>query len=938
VRCPVLVGRRRELTALRSALAAARIGRGAAVALTGPPGIGKSRLLREATAAADAWDVPVLRGRGVPSATSSAFRPLTEALLGALRHGPLPDDPTLTPFMPVLGRILPQWRRAGPRPDDSPVVLGEGVLRLLTALAGRGVLLVVEDLHWADPDTLGVLEYLADNVAAEPVLMLFTARDEPGPAIELLRRLAGREACTVLALPPLTGPEVDAMAAACCGGDPPDATRAALRHRAGGTPLLVEELLVAGIDPAVAVPATVAELVTGRLADLAGSARRCVEVAAVLGRRFDWRLLPGVLERPAPDVLADLRAGAKARLVEPDGADEFRFHHALDRDAVLTAMLPPERAHWAGRALEVVVAAHPGLDGPWCDLAADLAVRAGDAVRAGELLHEAGRRNLEGGALASAEAVLRRALALAPPDSALGAGIDEALADVLAQSGRTGEAVEAAERVLERARPGGARAAAQLRLARVHATAGLWAEAWADLDAARAALGDPSSDESLALRVEAVATQVALGAGRLADAAAAAGEVVARAERCGAPDALCEALLVLGRLARRDDLPTAETMFTRARRVAEDAGLTLAAARAAAELGIADAQASLRFDRLADARDRATAAGDLGTVAVLDLQAAASHITRWELDEGVAAAARCAATSRRLRLPTLPKALVLGVAAESLRGGRADAERVLAEAVGLAPQDTHLLGEVAGTRAFRALAAADDVRALRHLDDAMAAFRRRSNEVTGSPAIGLWILLHTVTDTHCTTAPPPPEPFADRWSDGLSRFAEAVATGRRGDAATACRQFAAADTRLREPVDIGWFRLQARRLVAGAALADRWGDPVAWIREDLPVLEARGEERWAAALRGLLRQSGQPIPRRGQVDRLPEPLRRRGVTAREADVLALVAEGRANREIAERLYLSTRTVEKHVERLLAKLALTRRAELAAWTARELRGP
>src|SRR4051794_30507485 len=67
VRCPVLVGRRSELTALRSALASARIGRGAAVALTGPPGIGKSRLLREATAAADAWDVPVLRGRALPS-------------------------------------------------------------------------------------------------------------------------------------------------------------------------------------------------------------------------------------------------------------------------------------------------------------------------------------------------------------------------------------------------------------------------------------------------------------------------------------------------------------------------------------------------------------------------------------------------------------------------------------------------------------------------------------------------------------------------------------------------------------------------------------------------------------------------------------------------------------------------------------------------------
>jgi DNA-binding CsgD family transcriptional regulator len=428
---------------------------------------------------------------------------------------------------------------------------------------------------------------------------------------------------------------------------------------------------------------------------------------------------------------------------------------------------------------------------------------------------------------------------------------------------------------------------------------------------------------------------VALGAGRFADASATALDVLARAERSGAADAICEALLVLGRLARRNDLSAAEEFFTRARRVAEDAGLALAAARAAAELCIADLQNSLRLDRLSDARDRAATAGDLATVAVLDLQAAASHITRWELDPAAAAAGRCAAASRRLRLPTLPKALVLAAAAEALRGGPADLDQALAEAVGLAPDDTHLRGEAAGTRAFRALTAADDVRALRHLDDALAAFRSRPNEVTGSPAIGLWILLHTVADTGRTAPPPPPEPFADRWSNGLSRFAEAVTAGRRGDVAGAARKFAEADARMREPVDIGWFRLQARRLVADAAIADGWGDPAPWIREDLAVIDARGLAGWAAALRGLLRRCGEPVPRRGRDAGLPPALRERAVTIREADVLALVAQGRPNREIAERLFLSPRTVEKHVERLLAKLGVTRRAELVAWVGREL---
>ena len=933
----MVVGRHAEIATLRSAMAAVQMGRGSAVALTGPPGIGKSRMLREAVAAADTWGLPVLRGRAVPSGTASAFRPLTEALLGALRRAPVPDDPTLAPFTPALARILPQWRAPGPRPDESLVVLGEAVLRLLTVLGPRGVVLALEDLHWADPDTLAVVEYLADAVGGAPMLLVVTARNDPGPAADLLRELTRRDACAVLPLSPLSAAEVDAMAAACLGGDVPAATGAALRRRAGGTPLLVEELLAAGIDPAEDVPATVSGLVAGRLATLSDPARRCVEAAAVLGRRFDWRLLPGTLGDGEAHVLAALRAATVTGLVEPEGDDEFHFHHALSHDAVLAAMLPPERAHWARRALDELVARHPDLDGPWCDLAADLALRAGDRERAAALLHEAGRRNLTGGALASAEAALRRAAGLAPPGTELAAAIDETFADTLAQSGRTGEAVAAAMRVVASAAPGAPTARAHLRLARVHAVAGSWAAARAELGTAGAALGDPPADEALALRVASAATQVELGAGRLADAATAARTVLGRAERSGSPEAACEALLVLGRLARRADGPAAEELFLRARRTAEDAGLTLLAAKAAAELCIADAQYSLRLDRLADARDVAAAAGDLATAAVLDLQTAAVLSARWELDEAVAAAARCAAVSRTLQLPTLPKALVLGAAARALGGGPPDLERVLAEAVGLAPTDTHLLGEAAGTRGYRALAAADDARALRRFDEALAAFRRRPNEVTGSPAIGLWILMHTVADAERTAPPPPPEPFADRWSEGLQLFADAVAAGRRGDAATAADLFATADARLREPVDIGWFRLQARRLVAGAALADGWGDPAAWIREDLPVLDARGEERWAAALRGLLRRAGEAVPRRAGDAELPAALRQRAVTAREADVLALVAEGRANREIAERLFLSPRTVEKHVERLLAKTGATRRAELAAWAVRELGG-
>ena len=236
-------------------------------------------------------------------------------------------------------------------------------------------------------------------------------------------------------------------------------------------------------------------------------------------------------------------------------------------------------------------------------------------------------------------------------------------------------------------------------------------------------------------------------------------------------------------------------------------------------------------------------------------------------------------------------------------------------------------------RAYLALQSADDARALAHLERAMEAFGRRANEVTGSPAVGLWMLLRAAADTTLDAAPTPPDPVANRWNGGLTRFAEAIALGRRGDGVAAAAAFAAANARLGGAIPVEWIRLQGRRVVTAAAINDGWGDPRGWATEDLIDLEARGEDRWAAAVRGLARRAGAVVPR-GRA-RVPVALRALGLTSREADVLALVADGRANREIAERLFLSPRTVEKHVERLLAKTGQARRTELVAFGVRAL---
>ncbi|GAB3874887.1 hypothetical protein GCM10029964_017630 [Kibdelosporangium lantanae] len=106
-RSALVIGRDREVVELTRAIDAARASRGGAVFLVGEPGIGKSRLAAEAAGLAFAAGVRVLRGRGSTIGPTVPFRPLTEALLALFRSGRIPDDPMLSPYLPILGRLIP---------------------------------------------------------------------------------------------------------------------------------------------------------------------------------------------------------------------------------------------------------------------------------------------------------------------------------------------------------------------------------------------------------------------------------------------------------------------------------------------------------------------------------------------------------------------------------------------------------------------------------------------------------------------------------------------------------------------------------------------------------------------------------------------------------------------------------------------------------------
>jgi len=916
-------------------------------------------------------DLMVLAGRAVTGGVLAPFRPFAEALMSAVRPGGLPEASELDPFRPALGILVPEWLKGSDASDvsdasgasglsgspgasgaESLVLVGEAVLRLLRIISpGHGCVLVLEDLHWADRETLALLEYVADNISAEHVLCVGTLRaDEGGEARALAASLETRGSAEVLPLRRLPPGAVSQMALDCLGASLlPAEVQSLIADRAEGVPFLVEEVL-AGLladgklveqdgswhtsgPVAAGVPATFADAVGRRLDGVDDDSRRVICAAAVIGRHFDWQLLGQMVDLSEHAVVAALRRGVGLQLIAAVG-DGFLFRHGLTHEAVLAGLLPPERAALAGRALAAVEAAHPGLPGAWCVLAADLAERAGNTMRAGALLLEAGRRDLAVGALASAEQTLTRARALISSDDLLRIRVDETLTEVFAMSGQVDLAIEMGQTLLARLDMASAAHSADLhlRIARAAITGGRWADADSSIKIARA---EPGVEMA---RVDACAAQAAIGHGRLEEAGQLARAALRTAEAGRLPAVACEALEVIGRVARQRDLDEAERAFARSLSVATAHGLQLWRLRALHELGTIDQLRTESVERLRQARELSVAQGALALTATLDLQIAAGLNKQFRADEALEVARRSADASRRFRLGTLPMALIFQATAHAIRGEREQMEDRIREAVTFASHDHDVLGCAWG-HCRATLSLLEEQREQAHAQmDTGARLLLSSPAAIAPPFLGLWPLLGAALHNDARDAAGlvrGAHGTRHRVVEALLGYAAAVHAGRRGQCAAADAAFAAADAQM-GPL-VAWYRHYARRTAAECALADGWGDPIAWLREAAAYFGARGDDRIAAACRALMRQAGAPVPRaRPGSGELPGRLRAMGVTPREADVLKLVAQGLANREIAEQMFLSPRTVEKHVASLLAKTGAGRRAQLAGYVA-ELAG-
>lgn len=954
--CPVLVGRDRELSELDETLQAARIGRGAVVFVCGEAGIGKSRLALALAERARAGGVTVAVGRAVEG-SSLAFRALGEAVNALLRdHGP-PGGRELEPFRASLAPLVPEWVGA-PAVAQSGLVLLEGVLRLLRAIARKhALLLVLEDLQWADSDTLAALEYLADNVGSERVLVVGSVRSGvPGVASDRLARLVGRRVATQIELGALNDAAVEEMARAALGLDSVHpAILGALRRRAEGVPFLIEEMLSAyvsaGEDPAgvtewritgriaESLPSSFRDLVRARLATLDDDdARQVLAAAATLGRTFEWSLLMAITGLDRDRVIEGLRSAVTAELLVggTSDAEGFSFRHALVREAVLGELLPPERSEIAHRAAEAIEDERPGLPGEWCERAAELREVAGDDLGACRLLQESARRALARGALASAESSLRRAREGARGDYVLWMGVYTLLCEVLARAGKTGELVEMSralvaewERTMRHAPQSLARMVADSRRAQIHLNAARAGFVGGDRQLVRESLENARrvapDDEAISAQARSLEAAVLLADGDAERASAEATVALEVAERLGLRDVVVESLDVIATAAaERGEVDVAAGHFARLRDAAAKDGLVLWRLRALAALGALESRRSGQASLLEEAHALAVQAGAVSALAGIELELGWHRLGLAQLSDARMFFTRALDACRLFALPQLPDALLGRAALYALEGKAKEMRSSLRETLSEADDRSDIrTAALAEAEAVLALVGEDRPRARELLDEAFATPIRWR---TGKPWFsGLRLLLAAADGESVVREGPTGDPVLDAYGC----YAEAIVLGRTGKGDDATALLALADA----VMPPGWRRQHAHRVLAEAGLADGWGDPATLAGEALAFFEAAGMRRLADACKKLRRLAGVPVRRSGRgTSTVPASLLPYGVTSREMDVLSLVGRGFSNGDIAAQLFLSPRTVETHVKSLMRKAGTNTRAQLVAFAA------
>jgi DNA-binding CsgD family transcriptional regulator len=433
---PILAGRGPELETLKHALTNAQQGTGQCFILVGEAGIGKSRMLAELRGYGQTKGFLVLQGDCFESDLTFPYAPLIDGLrLFFASRSPGEVAEMLDPLAPELVKLLPELALNLPGLQPTPTLdpesekrrLFESLAQFFTRLSvshpaeTQPLLLIVEDLHWSDESSLEFLYFFARRLAAFPILLLLSyRREEMAPYLRrILAQFHRRRLAQEIGLDQLSRDDTDLMLRAIFGLKRP--VRAeflqAIYNLTDGNPFYIEEVLkslIAAGDIFYArgywdrkpidelhIPATVLAAVQQRTATLSEGSQQLLTLAAVAGRRFDYRLLQLLTGYNEAELLAQIKALMAAQLVVEETADRFAFRHALTRQAIYSNLLARERRTLHLKIAETLERLHPDVEThlpalayhfyqaeAW-DKALPYAQRAGERALAQHALHAA---------------------------------------------------------------------------------------------------------------------------------------------------------------------------------------------------------------------------------------------------------------------------------------------------------------------------------------------------------------------------------------------------------------------------------------------------------------------------------------------------------------------------------------------------------------------
>jgi DNA-binding NarL/FixJ family response regulator/tetratricopeptide (TPR) repeat protein len=368
------VGREAPLRQLLERLEWAASGRGTVLLLGGDAGVGKSRTVRELKREATMRGVRIIEGRCSSAESSVPYAPLMDALRFRISRGEgAAVAEMLGPLREFLEPLFPQLKGGPPAKAlraPEPFQLIYGVLARM--VADDPMLLILEDIHWADQTTLELLHQLAQRAAPLKILLVATYRSDElhsgHPLRRLLGTLAQERSADLMELEPLTRAETADMLRSILGTDPEPSLEAAIWRRSEGNPFFVEELLTAWTqDPAAAtddaarerarLPATVSEAILARVHALGPTAVETLSAAAVIGRTVsfdDLREVLGVDEESLVKVLEQLVAHQLLREERTGEGDSYAFPHALMQEALYEAVISRRRRLLHRRAAQAL--------------------------------------------------------------------------------------------------------------------------------------------------------------------------------------------------------------------------------------------------------------------------------------------------------------------------------------------------------------------------------------------------------------------------------------------------------------------------------------------------------------------------------------------------------------------------------------------------------